>query len=110
MTKGGTDAGALVLWFDMAGAIYGLMIIGWSLGGVIGPVIASALIGDDKQYDLAYTTPRDGEATIHTRVEALGVIALVSVALTFITKIPRTRQSPDEGYLGESTAAHGNAR
>ncbi len=74
-----------------AGAIYGLMIIGWSLGGVIGPVIASALIGDDKQYSLAYTT--------------LGVIAMVSVVLTFVTKIPRTRQSAEEGYLGERAGA-----
>jgi MFS transporter, OFA family, oxalate/formate antiporter len=74
-----------------AGAIYGLMIIGWSLGGVIGPVIASALIGDGKNYGVAYTT--------------LGIIALVSVALTFITKMPRTRQSADEGYLGEHSQA-----
>jgi OFA family oxalate/formate antiporter-like MFS transporter len=70
-----------------AGAIYGLMIIGWSLGGVIGPFIASALIGEGKNYTLAYTT--------------LGIIALASVALTFITKIPRTRQAKEEGYLGE---------
>jgi OFA family oxalate/formate antiporter-like MFS transporter len=70
-----------------AGAIYGLMILGWSLGGVIGPVIASALIGEGKHYGVAYTT--------------LGVIALVSVALTFITKMPRTRQSAEEGYIGE---------
>ena len=31
-----------------AGAIYGLMLIGWSLGGIIGPIIISALIGDDE--------------------------------------------------------------
>jgi MFS transporter, OFA family, oxalate/formate antiporter len=70
-----------------AGAIYGLMILGWSLGGVIGPVIASALIGEGKHYGVAYTT--------------LGIIALVSVALTFVTKMPRTRQSAEEGYIGE---------
>jgi len=74
-----------------AGAIYGLMIIGWSLGGVIGPVIASALIGEGKNYTLAYTT--------------LGVIALASVAITFVTKIPRTRQTAEEGYLGEHADA-----
>jgi OFA family oxalate/formate antiporter-like MFS transporter len=61
-----------------AGAIYGLMIVGWSIGGVFGPLIASALIGDDN-YTLAYTT--------------LGIIALAAVALTFITKMPRARQS-----------------
>jgi OFA family oxalate/formate antiporter-like MFS transporter len=62
-----------------AGAIYGLMLIGWSLGGIIGPVIASALIGEDKAYTLAYTT--------------IGVIALASVALTFITKVPAGREA-----------------
>ncbi len=74
--------------FKHAGAIYGLMIIGWSLGGVIGPVIASALIGDAKNYTLAYTT--------------LGIIALAGLVLPVITKIPRTRQSAEEGYLGET--------
>jgi MFS transporter, OFA family, oxalate/formate antiporter len=62
-----------------AGAIYGLMLIGWSLGGIIGPVIASALIGDDKSYTVAYTT--------------IGIIALASVALTFITKVPKQRSA-----------------
>jgi OFA family oxalate/formate antiporter-like MFS transporter len=61
-----------------AGGIYGLMLIGWSLGGVIGPVIASALIGAEKNYSTAYTT--------------IGIIALVSVVLPFVTKMPRTRQ------------------
>jgi MFS transporter, OFA family, oxalate/formate antiporter len=60
-----------------AGAIYGLMLIGWSLGGVIGPVLISALIGGDKNYTVGYT--------------AIGIIALVSVALTLITKIPARR-------------------
>jgi MFS transporter, OFA family, oxalate/formate antiporter len=63
-----------------AGAIYGLMLIGWSLGGIIGPIIASALIGEGKAYTLAYTT--------------IGIIALASVALTFITKVPQERQRP----------------
>ena len=62
-----------------AGAIYGLMLVGWSLGGVVGPLIAASLIGDDQAYDVAYTT--------------IGIIALVAVALTFITKIPRGRAS-----------------
>ena len=62
-----------------AGAIYGLMLIGWSLGGVIGPVLASALIGEEKAYTLAYTT--------------IGVIALAAVALTFITKVPAGRHA-----------------
>lgn len=57
-----------------AGAIYGLMLIGWSLGGVLGPQVAAALAGDG-DYGRAYTV--------------IGVLALVSVALTFITKRPR---------------------
>lgn len=60
-----------------AGAIYGLMLIGWSLGGVIGPLVASALIGEDKAYTVAYTT--------------IGVVALLAVVLTFITKVPAGR-------------------
>jgi OFA family oxalate/formate antiporter-like MFS transporter len=61
-----------------AGAIYGLMLIGWSLGGIIGPIIASALIGENQAYTLAYTV--------------IGVIALVSVAFTVITKLPTARK------------------
>jgi OFA family oxalate/formate antiporter-like MFS transporter len=62
-----------------AGAIYGLMLIGWSLGGIIGPVIASALIGDEKAYTLAYTV--------------IGIIALASVLLTLVTKVPKERRA-----------------
>ncbi|HEY9563305.1 MAG TPA: OFA family MFS transporter [Nocardioides sp.] len=66
-----------------AGAIYGLMLIGWSLGGIIGPVVASALIGEDKAYTLAYTV--------------IGIIALASVALTFITRVPAGREQVSVG-------------
>ncbi|MCW2681107.1 MAG: yhjX 1 [Frankiales bacterium] len=58
-----------------AGAIYGLMLVGWSLGGVVGPQLAAALAGEG-DYDRAYTV--------------IGVLALVSVALTFLTKRPRS--------------------
>lgn len=74
-----------------AGAIYGLMIIGWSLGGVVGPVIAAALIGEDENYGVAYTT--------------LGVIALAAVLLPLITKPPRTRQRAHEGAVSEKSVA-----
>jgi MFS transporter, OFA family, oxalate/formate antiporter len=67
-----------------AGAIYGLMLVGWSLGGVVGPVIAAALIGDVGGYTRAYTT--------------IGIIALVSMVLTFVTKLPK-------GRAAESTTA-----
>ncbi len=56
-----------------AGAIYGLMLIGWSLGGVLGPQLAAALAGGG-DYGQAYTV--------------IGVLALVSVALTLVTKRP----------------------
>jgi OFA family oxalate/formate antiporter-like MFS transporter len=61
-----------------AGAIYGLMLLGWSLGGIVGPIIISALIGEQKAYTVAYTT--------------IGIIALVSMVLTFITKVPAGRR------------------
>jgi OFA family oxalate/formate antiporter-like MFS transporter len=61
-----------------AGAIYGLMLIGWSIGGIVGPLLAAQLIGEDN-YTLAYTT--------------IGIIALASVALTFITKLPKRREA-----------------
>ncbi|HEX7535693.1 MAG TPA: OFA family MFS transporter, partial [Dermatophilaceae bacterium] len=51
-----------------AGAIYGLMILGWSLGGIIGPFIISGLIGGAKNYTLGYTV--------------IAVIALASMVLT----------------------------
>jgi OFA family oxalate/formate antiporter-like MFS transporter len=76
-----------------AGAIYGLMLIGWSIGGVVGPLIAAALIGDEKNYTLAYTT--------------IGIITLVALVLPLITKIPRVRQSASEGELGAAAGAEG---
>jgi Nitrate/nitrite transporter len=73
-----------------AGAIYGLMILGWSLGGIIGPLIISGLIGGAKNYTLGYTV--------------IAVIALASMVLTVITKIPRTRNDVREGVLGDPAA------
>ena len=71
-----------------AGAIYGAMLIGWSLGGVIGPVVISWLLGDgdDPSYTVAYSV--------------IGVLALVSVALTLVTKAPAARaESEREAVL-----------
>ncbi|MFN2523524.1 MAG: OFA family MFS transporter [Mycobacteriales bacterium] len=73
-----------------AGAIYGLMILGWSLGGVVGPLIAAKLIGDDKNYTSGYTT--------------IGIIALVAILLPLITRLPRTRKSADEGLVGAAAS------
>jgi OFA family oxalate/formate antiporter-like MFS transporter len=61
-----------------AGAIYGLMLVGWSLGGIVGPIVISALIGEAKAYTVAYTT--------------IGIIALASMVLTFVTKVPAGRR------------------
>jgi OFA family oxalate/formate antiporter-like MFS transporter len=57
-----------------AGAIYGLMIVGWSLGGIIGPPIIAALIGPDQHYVLGYTV--------------IGLIAIAALILPAITKMP----------------------
>ncbi len=76
-----------------AGGIYGLMLIGWSLGGVVGPLIAAKLIGTDKDYTAAYTV--------------IGIIALVAIVLPVLTRIPRVRKNAAEGALGASgSAAH----
>jgi len=74
-----------------AGGIYGLMLIGWSLGGVVGPLIAAALIGGDKDYVSAYTT--------------IGIIALVAIVLPVVTRAPRVRRDPADGQIGASSAA-----
>ncbi len=60
-----------------ADAIDGLVTIGWSLGRVVGPLIAATLIAEDKNYSMSQTT--------------LKIVALVVVALPFITKPPRLR-------------------
>lgn len=65
-----------------AGAIYGLMLVGWSIGGVAGPLIASALVGSTKNYSLAFTV--------------IGIIALVGAVVPFITKPPRPRSNLDD--------------
>ncbi|MBO0867773.1 MAG: OFA family MFS transporter [Micromonosporaceae bacterium] len=59
-----------------AGAIYGLMIVGWSIGGVIGPLLVAGLI-NGKVYTTAFTT--------------IAVIALVAIALPLVTRVPGIR-------------------
>jgi OFA family oxalate/formate antiporter-like MFS transporter len=66
------------------------MLIGWSLGGILGPIIASWLIGDDLNFTSAYTV--------------IGIIALVSVALTLITKVPGRRRDPESTPTASTTA------
>jgi len=58
-----------------AGAIYGAMIVAWSIGGVVGPLLTAALYEADNQ---SYTLP----------FVVLAAIALASVALPMVTKMP----------------------
>lgn len=72
-----------------SGAIYGLMLIGWSIGGVIGPLLISWLVGEDQAYTLGFTV--------------VGIIAVVGAVVPLITRPPkppadadRTRPRPAE--------------
>lgn len=58
-----------------AGAIYGAMIVAWSIGGVVGPLLTAALYEANNQ---SYTLP----------FLVLAAIALVSLVLPLITKMP----------------------
>lgn len=58
-----------------AGAIYGLMLVGWSIGGIIGPMLISWLVGADGAYVLGYTV--------------VGIMALAGAVLPFIAKPPK---------------------
>lgn len=62
-----------------AGSIYGLMLIAWSIGGVAGPLLSSAMIGTTSEgnYVLAFST--------------VGIIALSGAILPFVTKRPKAR-------------------
>ena len=51
------------------------MLIGWSIGGIVGPLLISSLIGEQKAYTLGFTV--------------VGIIALVGMALPLLTKKPR---------------------
>lgn len=62
-----------------SGAIYGLMLIGWSIGGVVGPLLISWLVGEDQAYTLGFTV--------------MGAIALVGLIIPFIAKPPKHHQA-----------------
>ncbi len=57
-----------------AGAIYGLVLVGWSLAGVAGPLLAAALVGTPGGYTAAFTT--------------VGLVALAGVALPLLARRP----------------------
>ncbi|WP_255574714.1 OFA family MFS transporter [Austwickia sp. TVS 96-490-7B] len=74
-----------------AGSIYGLMLVAWSIGGVSGPLIASALIGSSKNYVLAYTV--------------IGAIALIGAAIPVLTSPPpRPRDDTSPAATPATTA------
>ncbi|WP_330475062.1 L-lactate MFS transporter [Terrabacter sp. C0L_2] len=72
------------------GAIYGLMLIGWSIGGVVGPLLIASLIGSEKAYNLGFTV--------------IGVITLVALVLPLVTKKPRHEPAPVEDRHGTGTS------
>jgi OFA family oxalate/formate antiporter-like MFS transporter len=58
-----------------AGAIYGSMIVAWSIGGVAGPLLLAALYdANGKTYGTPFTI--------------IGIIAVVAIALPMITRMP----------------------
>ncbi|MDO5533541.1 MAG: MFS transporter [Propionibacteriaceae bacterium] len=65
-----------------AGAIYGLMLVGWSLAGVVGPLLGAWLAGGVGGYVVAFSV--------------LGGIALVGAVLPVLTRPPR-RDLPAPG-------------
>lgn len=75
-----------------AGAIYGLMLIGWSLAGVLGPLAASALVGAEGNYALAFSV--------------MGAIAVLGVALPLVTKPPRRGGAAREDRALQDAEAH----
>lgn len=62
-----------------AGAIYGLMVVGWSIGGVAGPLVVANL-ADGAAYTTAFTT--------------VAVIAFAALALPLIARPPAERPAP----------------
>jgi MFS transporter, OFA family, oxalate/formate antiporter len=64
------------------GAIYGLMLIGWSIGGIVGPLLIASLIGEEKAYTLGFTV--------------IGIITLVSLIIPLITHKPRHHPAGSE--------------
>ena len=65
-----------------AGAIYGAMIVAWSVAGVVGPKLAAALYeGNGNTYGVPFTV--------------IGLVALAAIALPLITRLPAPRPRKD---------------
>ncbi len=69
-----------------AGAIYGAMIVAWSIGGVVGPLVTALLYeSSGKSYTLPFTV--------------IAVVAVVALALPLLTRMPSapvTEAAPEE--------------
>jgi OFA family oxalate/formate antiporter-like MFS transporter len=66
-----------------AGAVYGAMIVAWSIGGVVGPLVTAALYeANDQSYTVPFTV--------------IAVVALLSLALPLITRMPAATGAPAE--------------
>ncbi|HEX8626920.1 MAG TPA: OFA family MFS transporter [Catenuloplanes sp.] len=58
-----------------AGAVYGAMIVAWSIGGVVGPLLTAVLYeASGRSYTVPFTV--------------IGVIALVALVLPMVTRMP----------------------
>ncbi len=64
-----------------AGAIYGAMIVAWSIGGIVGPQLVAQLFESSGGYTLPFTV--------------IGILALASLLLPFLTRMPRERSVTD---------------
>lgn len=64
-----------------AGAIYGAMIVAWSIGGVAGPLVSSLLYESTGSYTVPFIV--------------IAVTAAVALILPMITKIPAVPGQPD---------------
>jgi OFA family oxalate/formate antiporter-like MFS transporter len=62
-----------------AGAIYGAMIVAWSIGGIVGPQLTAALFESSGGYTVPFTV--------------IGILALVATVLPLVTRIPRPREA-----------------
>ena len=76
-----------------AGAIYGAMIVAWSIGGVVGPLLLARLYEANNK---TYTTP----------FTIIGIIAAVSIILPLVTRMPRSHlPAPGDEAAGRATRA-----
>jgi MFS transporter, OFA family, oxalate/formate antiporter len=76
-----------------AGAIYGAIIVGWSIGGVLGPVATAVIADATDGYTVAFFI--------------IAGMILASMALPLTTKTVRRRRKRDEGRRGAVSGVPG---